>query len=137
MFLQKKIMRNNPSFLPDPIPIISYNCHSRCFTVISSCIKVRAWQKAPKEVVWLPVLHFAGGLMDCFQKKNIDILHTLCALSLLSRIYVDCDCGQTNSKVEYLDENFEKFGRKLQVLKCFESTRMIKRKDKQKSLHKT
>ena len=94
-------------------------------------------KKPPKKLSGLPVLHFAGGLMDCFQKKNIDILHTLCALSLLSRIYVDCDCGQTNSKVEYLDENFEKFGRKLQVLKCFESTRMIKRKDKQKSLHKT
>ena len=77
LYLHKKIMRNYQSFLPDPIPIISYNCHSRCFTVISSCIKVRAWQKAPKEVVRLPVLHFAGGLMDCFQKKT-STFFTLC-----------------------------------------------------------
>ena len=81
LFIQKKIMRNNPFFYQTlfqsfPWPCY-YNCHFHCFTVISYLIKVRAWQKAPKEIVGLPVLHFAGGLMDYFQKKT-STFFTLC-----------------------------------------------------------
>ena len=132
-------MRNNPFFYQTlfqsfPWPCY-YNCYFHSFTVISYLIK--GLTKSPQRNCRASCAAFCGWTDGLFSEKNIDILHTLCALSQLSRIYVDCDCGQTNSKVEYLDENFEKLGRKLQVLKCFESTRMIKRKDKQKSLHKT
>ena len=84
-------MRNIPFFYQTlfqsfPWPCY-YNCHSHCFTVISYLIKVRAWQKAPKEIVGLPVLHFAGGLMDCFQKKkHRHFSHFVCTFAAFQNI---------------------------------------------------